>query len=135
MSRCLRCAQLEDEIRRLRALLKKQISAVEVDVQPAPSIEGAQIREVFDAWVEVCKHPRAKLTQDRRTKVKARLKDGYTTVDLIAAVRGAARGAYVDGRGHKWDDLTLICRSGSNVERFIALAGPDGDELTSKFIA
>jgi hypothetical protein len=128
----MRCAQLEEEIRRLRAT-NNQLRGVE---NPRPlSIEGEQVREVFDEWVEVCGHPRAKLTSDRRSKVRARLKEGYTSVDLKQAVRGAARGAYVDARGHKWDDLTLICRSGANVERFIALAGPDAKQLSEKFIA
>lgn len=121
---CERCAQLEEEIRRLRAAA----------TIPPPSIEMEQIRAVFLEWVEACKHPKAKLTADRRSKVKARLKEGYTSEDLILAVRGAARGAYVDTRGHRWDDLSLICRSGSNVERFIALAG-DGADLTEKFLA
>lgn len=133
MSECARCAQLENEVRLLRAQLAQEVARVDMVV--APSIEGAQIRTVFDAWVEVCKHPRARLTPDRRSKVRARLKDGYTTCDLIQALHGAARGAYVDARGHKWDDLTLICRSGAFVERFMQLAGPDAEALTSKFIA
>src|SRR4051812_4495170 len=63
-----------------------------------PSITAEQIRAVFDAWTDLCKHPRAKLTADRRTRVRARLREGYTSEDLIRAVRGAAKGAYVDGR-------------------------------------
>lgn len=98
------------------------------------SVLSEQIRRVFDAWTVACRHPRAKLTADRRSKVRARLSEGYTPEDLILAVKGAATGAYVDGRGHKWDDLSLVCRSGSNVERFMALAGADGDAIMAKVL-
>jgi hypothetical protein len=98
------------------------------------SVESESIRVVFDAWVEACQHPRAKLTADRRAKVRARLKEGYTTDDLIRAVQGAAKGAYTDARGHTWDDLSLVCRSGSNVERFIDMAEGTKKPLTGKFL-
>jgi hypothetical protein len=139
VARCLRCLQLEDEVQRLRGELTKARQETEATAAlTAPtSIESAIIREVFDTWRVACGHERAKLTQDRRSKVRARLREGYTSSDLMEAVHGAAIGAYVDGRGHKWDDLTLICRSGTNVERFIAIrqANTVGDELRGKFIA
>jgi hypothetical protein len=129
MTSCLRCRQLEEEIRRLRDSNNKLRKQAEPE-----SIEGTLVKAVFEEWVRVCKHPKARLTADRRSKVRARLRDGYTSEDLMQAVRGAAKGAYVDPRGHKWDDLTLICRSGANVERFIALGG-DGANVAHKFIA
>lgn len=123
---CPQCRVLRREIERLKAMLADdgRISA-----------RGEDVRAVFDAWQEFCRHPRAKLTQDRRQKVRARLREGYTREDLIQAVRGAAKGAYVDARGVKWDDLSLICRDGTHVERFMGLDHLGGSaEISRKFL-
>lgn len=90
-------------------------------------VEVQEIREVFDYWVNVSGKARAKLTADRRTKIRARLKDGYSVDDIKKAIRGNAAGAYIDARGHKYNDLTLICRSGSHTERFMSLDTGGGD--------
>jgi hypothetical protein len=90
-------------------------------------VEIQEIREVFDYWVKVSGKARAKLTSDRRIKVRARLKDGYAVDDLKSAIRGNAAGAYVAANGHKYNDLTLICRSGSHVERYMSLDTGQGD--------
>lgn len=90
-------------------------------------VEIQEIREVFDYWVRTSGKSRAKLTGDRRIKVRARLKDGYSVEDLKAAIRGNAVGAYIDARGTKYNDLTLICRSGAHVERFQSLDNGGGN--------
>lgn len=77
---------------------------------------------VFDYWRERCNHPTAKLTSDRRSKINARLRDGYTVDDLKAAVDGAARAAFVNDQGKRFDDLALICRNGEKLDSFIARA-------------
>lgn len=121
---CVRCLALEREIARLRGELAKS--------QPTPDIED--VRDVFGYWRVECNHPRAKLTADRKAKVRARLRDGYTVDDLKQAVRGATKGAFRDHKGHVWDDLTLICRSGANVERFMQMAGPEQAAIAAKFL-
>lgn len=77
---------------------------------------------VFRYWQQTCKHPTAKLTSDRQSKVRARLRDGYTVKQLLQAIDGAAVGAFVNDNGVRFDDLELICRNGSKVESFIARA-------------
>lgn len=78
-------------------------------------------QEVFDHWREVMDHPEAKLTKDRRTKVKARLAEGYTVEHLLDAIDGCKKSKFHMGENperRKHDDLTLICRSASKVDQF-----------------
>jgi hypothetical protein len=78
-----------------------------------------QVREIFEYWQLECKHHGAKPSPDRVRKVRARLREGYTVHQIKEAIDGAARGATVDENGKVWDDLELICRSGSKLESFI----------------
>lgn len=90
---------------------------------PNPNVEPADstiARELFEHWREVCHHPQAKPTQERLRAIRARLKEGYTVDQITAAIGGAAVAAFVDDRGKRHDDLTLICRNGSKLEDFIA---------------
>lgn len=83
-------------------------------------------RELFDYWRERCGHEQAKLTSDRRTKLRARLRDGYTPERIMRAIDGAAAFPFVvDGQrcatgapAQRFDDLELICRNGSKLEAF-----------------
>jgi hypothetical protein len=81
-------------------------------------------------------HPRAKLDSTRRSKIAARLKDGYTVAELKAAVDGCAQSVWHMGENpsnKKFDDISLICRDASKVESFIAglevQAAGDWDKL------
>jgi hypothetical protein len=77
------------------------------------------VRELFDFWRTECEHPRAQLSDERRAKLKARLKDS-TPKEIGKAIRGAARAAYVNEEsGKRFDELTLICRNRSKLEDFI----------------
>jgi hypothetical protein len=82
-----------------------------------------KVRPLFDYWRTKCGHPKALLTLDRKTKVIARLREGYSEADIRQAIDGAAKHAFVDDRGVRYDDLELICRSGSKLEGFIQRAG------------
>lgn len=101
-------------------------SANAESVEPDRLDEAAAIRDLFELWQRECHHPDAKLTDDRRSKLRARLREGYTLQQIAAGIRGAAVGAYVDDRNKRHDDLTLICRTGSKLEDFIGRAGRQG---------
>lgn len=81
-----------------------------------------QALDVFRYWVKATgRTANAKFSQDRRTKVEARLREGYTVAQLKAAIDGCAATPHNQGkndRGTRYDDLELICRGGSNVERY-----------------
>jgi hypothetical protein len=97
-------------------------SADAESVEPSRLDDAAFIHQVFDRWQERCDHPQAKLTADRRAKVKARIREGRTLEDFFAAIEGAARAAFVNDEGKRFDDLELICRSGAKFESFMARA-------------
>ena len=80
------------------------------------------IGSLIDYWKARCQHPAAKATRDRRQKVAARLREGYTPDDIRTGIDGAAIGAYVNDAGKRFDDIELICRSGSKLESFMERA-------------
>lgn len=73
-------------------------------------------------WRERCPgRQQAKPTPERITKLMARLTEGYTEAELRKAIDGAAHAANVNKEtGERYDDVTLICRSGVHLESFIA---------------
>jgi hypothetical protein len=87
------------------------------------------VEEVFAYWQSTLKHPRAKLDRKRRDKIRLRLKDGYSTSDLMAAIDGIRKSAHHMGQnqqGQVYDDIELICRDAPHVDKFIKLASePD----------
>jgi uncharacterized phage protein (TIGR02220 family) len=89
--------------------------------------EGKQtpIQEVFSYWQQVMNHPRSKLTDDRKKKVKARLMEGYTVEDIKKAINGCKASPHHMGQNEHqtiYDDLELICRKGSKLEFFMQKA-------------
>ena len=80
------------------------------------------VQPIFDYWVETMgKTAATKLTKNRIACVSARLKDGYTVDQIKLAITGCARSPHHMGQNNEgtiYDDLTLICRNGENIERF-----------------
>jgi len=76
------------------------------------------VKELFEFWQAECDHPRAQLSDGRRAKLKARLKDS-TPREIGQAIRGAARAAYINDDGKRYDELTLICRNREKLEDFV----------------
>jgi hypothetical protein len=85
----------------------------------AEMVKRAAVGRLFAYWQEKCDHRAAKLTPDRARVIIGRLKEGYTEAEVRKAIEGASVAAYVNDDGKKFDDLTLICRSGSKLEDFI----------------
>lgn len=82
--------------------------------------------EVFLHWQVRMGYEQARLTSDRATKIQARFRDGYTIDDLKRAIDGCASSPFHSGeneRSQRYDDISLIMRNGSNVERFRELVG------------
>lgn len=78
-----------------------------------------------------------KFTPDKRAVVLARLREGYSEVQLSTAIRVAARDPFYQGendRKRRYDDLVTILRNGSRVDKFLEDAGghelsPPGEEI------
>lgn len=80
-------------------------------------------KRVFAHWVSVMgKNGNTAFDANRRGKVEARLRDGFSPESLMLAVDGCAKTPHNMGendRGERYDDLALICRDAAHVERFI----------------
>lgn len=94
---------------------------------PKPDAVAVQVRQVFEHWQRVMGHPKSALDAKRERVIRARLKS-YSVADLCRAVDGCAATPYNMGeneRGQRFDDIELICRDASHVDRFTANAsGP-----------
>lgn len=115
------------EAREQRTENREQRTEGEKDriVEPTETAGPSPVREVFDTWRSELGHPNAKLDGKRRRAIQARLDDGYTAAELCEAVRGCARSEWHRGQNDRrqvYDDIELICRSATHVDRFRALA-------------
>jgi hypothetical protein len=91
----------------------------------------SEVEAVFNYWKDRTGHPDAKLTREREMKISGRLDEGYTVEQLQEAIEGCRGSPFHQGdneRGHRYDDITLICRSGSKVEQFVEMAREDRNE-------
>lgn len=84
-------------------------------------------QRVFDAWLATlpeASRGRTRFTDDRRRKVRARLNEGIPVEELIEAAQGWQHDDWPERPNR--NDLELLMRSGSNVEKFRDLwrAGP-----------
>lgn len=84
--------------------------------------------ELFRYWQRRCGHTQARPTAERLRAVRARMAEGYSETDVRRAIDGCASSAWHRGeneQGRRFDDLTLICRSGSRLEQFAGMASDD----------
>lgn len=99
--------------------------------KPAPEVKakakgsaGAdnRISDIFEFWRTVmAKSAATKLDAKRKKAIEARLKDGYEVEYIKQAIEKCSRTPHNMGqndRGQKYNDITLICRDASNLERF-----------------
>ncbi|MBR7715503.1 YdaU family protein [Acinetobacter nosocomialis] len=80
------------------------------------------IQEVFEFWkVTFSKRNTTVLDNKRKTKIHARLKDGYTVEDIKLAITNCSKSEYHVQGGYT--DIELICREPSKLDRFIEMSG------------
>lgn len=103
-------------------------------IEPAPPKKQAVTRvlclELFQYWARTCQREKARPTDERLRAIRARLQEGYSAVEIRAAIDGAAVGAFVNEQGKRYDDITLICRNGAKLEDFIGRGGTSIEELS-----
>ncbi len=90
---------------------------------------SAEVAEVFLYWQTKLDHLSARLTDGRKAKVEARRRAGYTVEQIKRAIDGCAASPFhrgLDDYGNRtgavYDDLELICRDDTKLEKFIAIA-------------
>jgi len=86
------------------------------------------VEAVLDHWAATL-YPNAapKRTLERRKRVRARLREGFTREDLFKAILGARRDDWLMGRDPKaraggYRDVDTVLRDAAQVERLMALA-------------
>lgn len=112
-------------------------SAAPVTAAPSPSgaasasrptsAREAAIREVFDFWQATVWKSRALYNDKRRTRIAARLAEGFSVEDLKMAARGATHDDNLMGRREGarqggWRDVETVFRDAAQVERLMQLA-------------
>lgn len=106
----------------------RRVSAAELVLTPKPTsrISHGDVLAVFDYWKQRFKKgDDHKLTADREKKIRTRLKEGYTVDFIKRAIDGNAMSPFHNGEnehGQEFHELKLICRTGSDLERFADMA-------------
>lgn len=85
----------------------------------ANASSSEEVEEIFQHWKNARSKERARFTDTRKVKVKARLKS-FSAIELIRAIDAVALDPWEDRSRH--DDLAIILRSDEQVEKFLALA-------------
>ena len=91
--------------------------------QPSVNAVDMNVGHLFGFWKETMRKSVAtKLDSKRKTAIKNRLSDGYTVDQIKQAIINCSLTPHNMGqndRGQKFNDIELICRNVSNLERFI----------------
>lgn len=88
--------------------------------------------QIYNHWkTTMGKNGSTKFTDGRRSKIKARLREGYTIDQIKTAIDNCkASEFHMGGNENKtvYNDITLICREGSKLEQFMDnLSTPEND--------
>lgn len=97
----------------------KKKEKVGANAPTSMSNRASDVRLLFEFWQEQCGHPQAILDAKRRTAIEGRLRDGYTVEQIRTGILGAARAAYVNDAGKRFDDIELVCRNAVKLDSFI----------------
>ncbi|HDY68957.1 MAG TPA: hypothetical protein ENH85_14350 [Candidatus Scalindua sp.] len=96
-------------------------------------------REVFDYWISKLGHTKAKFTRDRKGKISARLKEGFSIDELKRAIDGCVASSYHMGDnddGKVYDNINLIFRNAEKIESFwgyLKQKEQNYDKLTTRY--
>lgn len=85
------------------------------------TLPKGQVQEVFNYWALTLKHPKSKLTPDKRKKIASRLKERYTVEELKKTIDGCKASEYHQGKNDDrkvYDTIDLLFRNGGKVEFF-----------------
>ncbi|HDR2009621.1 TPA: DUF1376 domain-containing protein [Acinetobacter baumannii] len=82
-----------------------------------------EIQEIFEFWKTTFnKNSRTVLDNKRKTKIQARLKEGYTVQDIKLAITNCSKSEY--HLQNNFTDIELICREATKLDRFIGMSNP-----------
>jgi hypothetical protein len=88
-----------------------------------------EIQEIFEFWKSTFgKSNQTVLDNKRKTKIQARLKEGYTVDQIKQGILGCSKSTY--HIEHKHIDIELICREAAKLDRFIEMMNPVDQQNT-----
>ena len=103
------------------SLIPDPLNLIPETFNPIPPTIVGDVEMIFSYWSSVMgKTGSTRLTEKRKAKIKQRLKN-YTVDDIKKAIDGCSKSSHHMGgnnSGTVYDDLTLICRSDDDLERF-----------------
>jgi hypothetical protein len=85
-----------------------------------------EIVEIFEFWKDATGRPGVKLTPDRRTKIKARFRDGFSKDELFRVIEFVSGSSFHQGdndRRTRYDWIKNIFLSHERVEELLEKAG------------
>lgn len=117
----------EDLAARLRNLAER-IEGTKV-LQPKRQSPYRTVDEegrIFEYWKKRMGKTRSIFGSGRREKVRARLREGRTEAEIKQAIDACSASEFHMGendRNQQYNDLTLICRSAEQLEKFLEMRG------------
>lgn len=125
-----------DEIDKREEIEQKKDADASLSGAGAPA-EPDPVRLVFDHWQQASGHTKARCTEDRKRKIRARL-GSYSADQLCRAIDGACSNPFYRGdndRGERYDWVETILKNDAVVDRHLdydpsqngARAGPKHD--------
>lgn len=103
-------------------------------VEQKKNNNSAKIKEIFLYWKNTLDHPKARMDEKRKLKIRSALKNGYSVDDIKLAIDGCLASPYHQGeneRSSSYDSLELICRDSEHIDRFIKLSKEKDARLLS----
>ncbi|WP_132769797.1 hypothetical protein [Tepidibacillus fermentans] len=88
------------------------------------NIYAEQVQQVFDFYLETFEgfFKTYSLTKERKAKIEARLKEGYTVEQIKTAIRNIRQSSFHCGENDRnkfYADITFVCRNASKLEEWI----------------
>jgi len=96
---------------------KKEIK----DLSATPPVNQVDIdcESIFEFWkLSMNKTSRTILNKDRKSKIKARLKEGYSVDEIKLAITNCSRSAW--NMNNSVNDIEYICRNQQNLDKMLA---------------
>lgn len=97
---------------------RQETPVVPLEVEPPKQAED--VRAIYENWKAKTGHRRSRLTNDRRRKIVARLREGYTVEDLLLVPDGANADSW--DKRYLHNDIGVLYRDAQHVDKFLALA-------------
>ena len=88
---------------------------------------SGQVKRVFEAWKHDTGHHRAKLSPERSSRIRSRLREGFTPEELIRAITHRHHDPWLMGEnpsGKVYDGIKTLLRDAEQAERLRDLAEP-----------